>query len=757
MKQKIYISGMHSGQNPCSGVGIARCIRRAFPHLTLIGVDHWQGSSGLHDASIDDVFLLPQWSQMDNERHSKQVRDLLDQDHLWISALDMEVYWFSEKLGPHKNLLAPGGPALELTAKPAVKAFEGMNFRVPEFISATLSDSEVHSFLRRNSWQCWLKSPYHDAKRIQSWSTFERSRESMSKTWKTSRLFIQRHIMGNEETYAFAAYQGVLLSAVHLEKRQLTPEGKTWAGRVTPVKAELFEEIKEVIRRLEWSGGGEIEFVRDPDGQKWIIECNPRFPAWIFGAALTGTNLPAKLVSKIWDLPLLESVSKYNFFTRVVQEIPAQESVGIPLPPDPNSMVWSSDGKKGKGGPAPGSLPRLRSATGIKNDEDDDEESPLLFEPEAVPTPLIAEIEKITRSFMGETPTRIHLEEWTQSKFSGLEAKLRECRLRSPEVRIGYSLKTSPTDDYLRKAKQAGFYAECISQKEIRRALGFGYLPSEVILNGPGKFWPITTPPVLGLHMLFCDSMDEFERVIQISGFSKCIGFRVRLPKLNSRFGNPLSEFDNFKRIVDGVKKLKGKADLGFHFHMPSWSIGVERWSQALESLFIWCQTFEKLTNAPVKRIDLGGGFFPSDLQSLDLKNIQSMVSSELAHVEAIYFEPGRSLTQDGEILVSRVLDVRRRPDGELLEIVVDACVAELPLAQAYSHRIFFCKKDKRENQRLELLKKGHVRVLGRICMEDDILSNGLDFPDSVDVGDFVVFGDAGGYERSMSYVFGRG
>jgi diaminopimelate decarboxylase len=41
--------------------------------------------------------------------------------------------------------------------------------------------------------------------------------------------------------------------------------------------------------------------------------------------------------------------------------------------------------------------------------------------------------------------------------------------------------------------------------------------------------------------------------------------------------------------------------------------------------------------------------------------------------------------------------------------------------------------------------------------MEDDILSHGVQLPESVQVGDLVIFGDAGGYERSMSYEFGRG
>ena len=171
--------------------------------MTLVGVDHWQGSSGLHDAAIDEVLVLPQWKQIDDDRHADYLRSILDQGHLYISALDMEVHWLSENVGPHLNLLAPGGNAIELTAKPRVKGLDGLQFKVPEFIPANLPDSEIHSFLRHNSWQCWLKSPYHDAKRISTWGAFERFRHSMSKDWRTSRLFFTAPCRGKRGNHCF--------------------------------------------------------------------------------------------------------------------------------------------------------------------------------------------------------------------------------------------------------------------------------------------------------------------------------------------------------------------------------------------------------------------------------------------------------------------------------------------------------------------------------------------------------------------------
>ena len=751
MNGKIYISGMHSGQNPCSGVGISRSIRRAFPNLRLVGVDHWQGSSGLHDASVDEVMLFPQWKQIDDERHATQIREILDDGNLWISALDMEVHWLAENVGSHPNLLAPGEKAIDLTAKPTVQALTEIGFKVPDFISASLPDSEIHAFLRHNSWQCWLKSPFHDAKRVSSWGVFERSRAAMSKNWRTSNLFIQRHVFGNEETIAFTAYQGELLNAARMEKRQITPEGKTWAGRVSPVDAETFERLREGLKRIEWNGGGELEYVRDPDGQIWVIECNPRFPAWIQGGAFAGLNLPARLVSKVWGLPFVESTATYPCFTRVVQEIPAREAVGLPLPPDPTSMIWTTDGKKGKGvAVGNGFLPALNSSL----EEEDEETLALQIRPETPPTPYLKEVDEIAAGFEGETPARIHLELWTTSRFERLATRVAEARGKTPAIRIGYSIKTSPTDDHLRKARKHGFLAEAISQLEVQRALDHGYARNEVILNGPGKFWPTSRPPITGLRMIFSDSVEEFDKTIQIPGIAQVMGFRMRIPKLHSRFGNALDDFENFTRIVDRVRKLKGKAELGFHFHMPSWSIGLKRWSDALQSLTLWCQTLERVAEVPVRHLDLGGGFFPGDLDALDIGAIQDQVHSILPEVQTLYFEPGRSLTQDGEVLVTRVLDVRRDSEGRVSEAVVDGCIAELPLAQAYSHRVFYRSAKGSDSQ---LLRKGRARLLGRICMEDDILADGLEVPETLSSGDFVIFGDAGGYERTMSYVFGRG
>jgi diaminopimelate decarboxylase len=56
-----------------------------------------------------------------------------------------------------------------------------------------------------------------------------------------------------------------------------------------------------------------------------------------------------------------------------------------------------------------------------------------------------------------------------------------------------------------------------------------------------------------------------------------------------------------------------------------------------------------------------------------------------------------------------------------------------------------------------QTLTRGKTHLMGRLCMEHDIVATNVKLPEGTRAGDLLVFCDAGGYDRSMSYVFGRG
>ncbi|MBD0319464.1 MAG: hypothetical protein ICV87_03970, partial [Gemmatimonadetes bacterium] len=86
-------------------------------------------------------------------------------------------------------------------------------------------------------------------------------------------------------------------------------------------------------------------------------------------------------------------------------------------------------------------------------------------------------------------------------------------------------------------------------------------------------------------------------------------------------------------------------------------------------------------------------------------------------------------------------------------EAVVDAAISDLPMAPFYPHRVY---RRSRQGE-WEGVPGGRDRLVGRICMETDILASDLMLPDGLGAGDRLVIGDAGAYDASMAYNFGRG
>ncbi len=120
---KIYISGLYSGTNPQPGVGIARSLRLAYPGATLVGVEYSTRCSGIHWQDFDDIWLQRPWDELNLDAHAGEIAKILGAGGLWISANDLEIMWLALRFPDgHANLLTPPPSALQMVAKPAVKA-----------------------------------------------------------------------------------------------------------------------------------------------------------------------------------------------------------------------------------------------------------------------------------------------------------------------------------------------------------------------------------------------------------------------------------------------------------------------------------------------------------------------------------------------------------------------------------------------------------------------------------------------------------
>jgi diaminopimelate decarboxylase len=756
---KIYVSGLYCGTNPQPGVGIARSLRAGYPDATLVGVEYSNRSSGIHWSDFDELWLQRPWEEISLNEYATQIKAILDSGALWISGSDLESLWLAGVFPEgHANLLTPPAGAFEQVTKPAVPAHKGLPLRIPTFISTDYSDWDLHAFCRQHNWRVWLKGPYYDAVRTRSWDAFEAVRTALSRVWSTQRLFLQAHVSGYEESVCLSAYKGELTGCVRMRKRDLTEEGKTWAGDVTEVPEEFATRLRKIVRELNWTGGAELEMVRDAEGQLWLLEWNPRFPAWIHGATIAGRNLPALMVEAATGVPAQKSTTVCEEFTRVVLEVPVRSQ--FPLPPLPEPYA----GGVGHSMKHPSGLPVLAERLHKLNPEamNGNGNGHAKREAErvaAVPPSFIddlsaydfAEVETPSWLFLGNTASDLFKR---ASKLAG--------SLSTPSTRVinAYSMKTNPDERLVRLAFESGFLAEAISLLEVQTALKVGFKSEQVILNGPGKWWPEGMLPSTPLHAVFCDSMADLKRVAASMERkelkSKIVGVRLRTPHITSRFGIPVDTPELFKNLVDSVGLLPRESAFGIHFHMASSNVGVRQWWHLYESMLRWCRSIESLTGRQIECLDVGGGWFPDDWHGDADDQFATAVTRArefLPHLKQIVSEPGKAMAQPSMALAMRVLEVQEF-EGGVKEVVVDGSIAELPMYFFYPHRIL--TKDARTGA-WRPLKRGKTHLMGRLCMEHDVVASNVELPEGTGVGDVLVFCDAGAYDRSMSYVFGRG
>lgn len=740
----VILTGLHSGINPSPGLGSALSLRHAYPQSRLVGLDYSTRSTGLSHTVFDDQFVLPQWSDVDPAHARQAVYELVSRlDAVLVSGLDLEAELLS-RVGSEKILVSPP-EAFELTAKgTAHRAAEVLGLRYPETIVAD-DLAAAHRFCTDHGWRAWAKGHRYEAVLVTHPAALVPALSRISNTWGAVPL-LQRHVSGVEESICFVAHRGLLLDACAMEKTSTTPEGKTWSGRIGSISNGDLERLTEFVAVTSWTGGGELELVRDGrSGIRFLIDLNPRFPAWIHGATLAGHNLPALLVEAATGyIARRTTIPTSSEFVRVVTELPSRY---------PSIRVARTDSARltldVKGHPS--GMPTLsktiygKTTRGIaRNIHSVDVAMSCLRE---------VQVDMVT-----ETPVRVVLDDEKLRVFNAF-AVLQErlSRTTSTSVRCAYSIKTSRQNSFLAEALRSGFLAEAISMAEVRRALDAGFTPSEVVLNGPGKWWPAPPSNGLSLGAVFADSNADLRRCIRMAldgdVSPKTLGIRISPPGIESRFGIRLQDRRQFAETAR-ILGESSATSFSVHMHIAASAIGYVEWERNASHIMELSAALQRTTGMSVAVIDFGGGW-PSN--GLDEGGIEKTVTGAAARaqelfpsLEKIWIEPGKAMTQSAEALLTRVLEVRDSRKGAR-SAILDASIAELSDSTQVS-RAFAAYTEGAWRQ----LTDGEDSIYGRICMEQDILRQNIQLPSTLSSGDLIAVVNAGAYESSMSYDFGR-
>jgi carbamoyl-phosphate synthase large subunit len=116
-------------------------------------------------------------------------------------------------------------------------------------------------------------------------------------------LILQQVVSGEEmNVVGVGDGEGGLIGRVGIKKMWITSLGKIWTG-VTIKNKQMLTAAENFVRAYRWKGPFELECIVEGD-TVYLIEINPRFPAWSYFTTGVGINLPANTVRQAFNMPL---------------------------------------------------------------------------------------------------------------------------------------------------------------------------------------------------------------------------------------------------------------------------------------------------------------------------------------------------------------------------------------------------------------------------------------------------------------------
>jgi diaminopimelate decarboxylase len=275
---------------------------------------------------------------------------------------------------------------------------------------------------------------------------------------------------------------------------------------------------------------------------------------------------------------------------------------------------------------------------------------------------------------------------------------------RSYPHALHYALKANSTLAIARLLRGLGAGADANSGGEIDVALRAGFIPDQIVFTGVGKTPAELAQAIdLGVKTINAESEGELERIDMLArerGTRARVALRVN-PDIDARSHPHIStglKTNKFGIALDAVNELahrfskaEGIEIVGLHIHVGSQITNLDPLRSAAQAIVDLARTLRG-DGIAIDHLDLGGGLGVS----YDGSAVPSAVDYAAALLPivkesglAIVLEPGRNIVAPAGALVTRVVDVKNRPDGKVF-VIVDAGMTELIRPMLYNafHRI---------------------------------------------------------------------
>ncbi len=306
-KATVIVSGLNAGDNPGPGIGVARSLKKdADIRTEIIGLAYNAMESGLYmDWVVDKSYIMPSFAT-ESEAFLERLLAICDKvkPDMVIRNLDAELPFYIHhaktlaKRGVHTFL--PELQVFRLRGKDHLKEVaEGMGLRLPKTCLVHLPD-DLADAVEEMGLPLMVKGIYYEAYRAETLHGVETHCRRLADVWGYP-VILQEIVQGEHLNAAgVGSGQGQLMGLVGIKKTSLTTLGKIWTG-VTIRKPAMSEAAERFVKHFGWRGPFELECILAGD-DIYLIEINPRFPAWIYFAAEVGINLPARMLRHCLNL-----------------------------------------------------------------------------------------------------------------------------------------------------------------------------------------------------------------------------------------------------------------------------------------------------------------------------------------------------------------------------------------------------------------------------------------------------------------------
>ena len=332
---------------------------------------------------------------------------------------------------------------------------------------------------------------------------------------------------------------------------------------------------------------------------------------------------------------------------------------------------------------------------------------------------------------------------------------------------VGYSFKTNYVPALCKIAKEAGCYAEVVSEMEyvLAKRLGFEH----IIFNGPIKKESVLITALKDKAVINLDSGYELDTVLKYKSEypeeEVSVGLRLNIDLTDEngvskvQCGLRVGRFGFSQTMMKGIVSLlrdNGIKIVSLHGHTSSSDRAVANYNLIVLQMLQVCECLEL---NDLQYFDVGGGFFGAAAKGIDVSNkpkyenyanciLDACLSNEwFKQVQpAIVIEPGVSVVANVFSYVSKIFQVKEiakqkflTTDGTVFDIKPTLHSSNLP-------HIFYTK---------ECCNKTCIaNLVGSTCMEKDVILKEVEVPEGIEYGDYVKIDGVGAYTIVLTPTF---